>query len=239
MKIGANIEYLKKQLLSLGFENGLEQELQFELCFLPGSFIILSRLNFQSDILLFSLYFERVQAGSGYHCKYYDATLRKQIVFDDAGQHFELCKDLDKRMEKIGWDSIGISKDISFELASEIELVVEELNQLSLSETGKELAGRLRFKHWSNTDIEHKISITQQIKNRFEITQRFYFFESQTQITVQEAYRFLNNRWLEKQMTGKRKTGDQPVNDDMVESGGSSGKEKSRKPLSKNTRAGA
>lgn len=237
MKIETNIEQLKKQLLSLGFENGLEQELLFELCFLPETFIVRNRLSFQSDILLFTLHFERVNAGSGYYCKYYDATLRKQIVFDDAGQHAEFCRNLDWRMEKISWNSISTSKDFSISMASEIEAIVEELNRLSLDDTGKELADRLRFKHWSNTNLEYKISITQQMRNRFEITQRFYFFEDETQITVQEAYRFLNNRWLEKQMTSKKKSGDQsPGNDEVVESGGSGSKEKTRKLLPKNSR---
>jgi len=37
------------------------------------------------------------------------------------------------------------------------------------------------------------------------LSQRFYFFEAQTGISVDEAYRFLQNRWLEKQMQAKRK----------------------------------
>ena len=37
------------------------------------------------------------------------------------------------------------------------------------------------------------------------MSQRFYFFEAQTGISVDEAYRFLQNRWLEKQMQAKRK----------------------------------
>ena len=37
------------------------------------------------------------------------------------------------------------------------------------------------------------------------LSQRFYFFEAQTGISVDEAYRFLQNRRLEKQMQAKRK----------------------------------
>ena len=43
------------------------------------------------------------------------------------------------------------------------------------------------------------------LKNKSEVCQRFYFFEGQTGISVDEAYRFLQNRWLEKQMQAKRK----------------------------------
>ena len=38
-----------------------------------------------------------------------------------------------------------------------------------------------------------------------EVSQRFYFFKDQPGISVDEAYRFLQNRWLEKQMQAKRK----------------------------------
>ena len=41
------------------------------------------------------------------------------------------------------------------------------------------------------------------------LSQRFYFFEAQTGISVDEAYRFLQNRWLEKQMQAKKKQSDE------------------------------
>ena len=43
------------------------------------------------------------------------------------------------------------------------------------------------------------------LKIKSEVSQRFYFFEGQAGISVDEAYRFLQNRWLEKQMQAKRK----------------------------------
>ena len=56
------------------------------------------------------------------------------------------------------------------------------------------------------------------------VTQRFYFFQGLTGITVEEAYRFLQNRWLEKQMLAKRKQEDnsqveEAGNDSQVSSG--------------------
>ena len=41
--------------------------------------------------------------------------------------------------------------------------------------------------------------------NKSEFTQRFYFFEGQPGISIQEAYRFLQNKWLEKQFLEKEK----------------------------------
>lgn len=45
-------------------------------------------------------------------------------------------------------------------------------------------------------------------KNKLEISQRFYFFEGQTGISIDEAYRFLQNKWREKQLQTKRKDTD-------------------------------
>ena len=43
------------------------------------------------------------------------------------------------------------------------------------------------------------------LKNKSEVSQRFYVFEGQPGISVDEAYRFLQNRRLEKQMQEKWK----------------------------------
>ena len=45
-------------------------------------------------------------------------------------------------------------------------------------------------------------------KNKLEISQRFHFFEGQTGILIDEAYRFLQNKWREKQLQTKRKDTD-------------------------------
>ena len=41
------------------------------------------------------------------------------------------------------------------------------------------------------------------------MSQRFYFFDGQIGISIDEAYRFLQNRWLEKQMQAKKKQSDE------------------------------
>ena len=43
------------------------------------------------------------------------------------------------------------------------------------------------------------------LKNKTEISQRFYLFEGQAGISVDEAYQFPQNHLLEKQMQAKRK----------------------------------
>ena len=46
------------------------------------------------------------------------------------------------------------------------------------------------------------------LKNKSEVSQRFYFLEGQPGISVGEAYRFLQTRWLEKEMQAKKKQTD-------------------------------
>jgi hypothetical protein len=60
------------------------------------------------------------------------------------------------------------------------------------------------------------------LKNKSEVSQQFYIFEGQTGISVDEAYRFLQNRWLEKQMQVKQKLGNTVSESDKNESGSSS-----------------
>ena len=72
-------------------------------------------------------------------------------------------------------------------------------------EEGKEIANRLKIKHWCDTPLEELFSDLRSLRTRFEISQRFYFFDRQGGISVEEAYRFLNNRWMEKQLQAKRK----------------------------------
>ncbi len=49
------------------------------------------------------------------------------------------------------------------------------------------------------------ISNTNSLKTKSEVSQRFYFFEGHPSITIDEAYRYLQNKWREKSMQIKRK----------------------------------
>lgn len=43
------------------------------------------------------------------------------------------------------------------------------------------------------------------LRNQYEISQRFYFFQEEEQIGLDEAYQFLLHRWREKQLNAKKK----------------------------------
>ena len=82
----------------------------------------------------------------------------------------------------------------------------------------------LKLKYWSGISYQELFGNISPLKNKLEVSQRFYFFEGQTGISVDEAYRFLQNRWLKKQMQAKRKQTDRTeINESEKDSHASSG----------------
>ena len=74
----------------------------------------------------------------------------------------------------------------------------------------------LKLKYWAGASYQELMGSISPIKSKSEVTQRFYFFQGLTGITVEEAYRFLQNRWLEKHLLPKRK----PADDSQIEEAG-------------------
>jgi len=74
------------------------------------------------------------------------------------------------------------------------------------------------------------------LRSRLEVSQRFYIVDGEG-ITVEEALRFLQNRWMEKRMQAKRKEQEGSENA-QTETGDVVGK-KGRKLIKKKNRAGA
>ena len=102
--------------------------------------------------------------------------------------------------------------------------MIEDLNELENCEDGRTIAVGLKLKYWAGASYQELMGSISPIKSKSEVTQRFYFFQGLTGITVDEAYRFLQNRWLEKQMLAKRKQADdsqveEAGNDSQVSSG--------------------
>ena len=104
----------------------------------------------------------------------------------------------------------------SWEKEQKVEAVIEDLNDLENCEDGRKIAVGLKLKYWAGAPYQELMGSISPIKSKSEVTQRFYFFQGLTGITVEEAYRFLQNRWLEKQMLPKRK----PADDSQIEEAG-------------------
>jgi len=79
-------------------------------------------------------------------------------------------------------------------------------------EEGREVAVGLKLKYWAGNPYHELVGSISPLKSKTEVGQRFYLFEGQPCISVEDAYRFLQNRWLEKQMQAKRQQTDNAEN---------------------------
>ena len=185
--------------------------------FKPKNFILSQKIDKAKDKLRFQLFFEKDIKQGIYVFSYYDAILQKEMpLIDDAFNGINMAT-LEKSMIEIDWKNafdfdtkkkLTLEDKTSWEKELKVESVIEGLSELEKSEDGKGVAIGLKLKYWSGISYQEMFGIINPLKNKSEVSQRFYFFEGQTGITVDEAYRFLQNRWLEKQMQAKRKETD-------------------------------
>ena len=134
----------------------------------------------------------------------------------------------------------SIEDKSSWDKEHKIESVIDSLSALESVEDGKAIALDLKLKYWAGIPYHEYAGIISHLKSKSEISQRFYFFEGQTGISVDEAYRFLQNLWLEKQMQVKKKQIDSSANstskNDEQASSGSGLLKKKRISKSKNVK---
>lgn len=207
-----NIESLKAQLISLGLKPDIEFELRANMCLQPDHFHMSFRQTKEVDTMNSTFYFERNE--SGYFCRYYEACLRKKILVPPILLNEVDTNDLHERMNAVNWE-IGLSDNsmnkiqreraLTWEREEAIEGIVTDLKKLSVTTEGSQLADRLKVKFWLDTPLVSFIPNINVLRNLYEISQRFYFFDREEQITLDEAYRFLSHRWLEKQLNAKKK----------------------------------
>lgn len=195
-----NIASLGNMLKDMGFDEGLSFDILKQASFMPSSITVRHQMNKGNDVISFQIYFER--KGENYHFKYYDAALRKAFEFNDT------VAALDKKMDAIHWQSAfnqserrqwSASDTSSWKMEAMVAAIIKELEVHGDAED----VIKLKIKHWG--DIEQNIFNLAAFKSKFEINQRFYFFEEQGCIGAEEAYRFLHNKWLEKQMVARRR----------------------------------
>ena len=212
-----NISALMVQLQSLGFENAGYSLLK-RISFKPENFILSQKIEKAKDKLSFHLFFEKNVKQGVYVLLYYDAILQKETPLIDAAINGINTTNLEKSMIEIDWKNafdfvtkkqLNLEDKTSWEKELKVESVIESLSELEKSEDGKVVAVGLKLKYWSGISYQELFGNTSPLKNKSEVSQRFYFFEAQTGISVDEAYRFLQNRLLEKQMQAKKKQSDE------------------------------
>lgn len=212
-----NIGSLTDTLHSLGFAKNLGNKLLRYICFSKPEFTIKERMIMGSDVVNFNLIFRRKSEKNEYACIYYDATLRKEINITGSVINGLNTKDLEKQMQEINWGidcenqidkKFHIEDKETWVREEKIDKVVIQLHALSAIEEGEHMADCLRFKFWCDTPAQEMIRNINAIKSRYEISQRFYFFDNGSCISAEEAYRFLNNRWMEKSLQLKKRQGE-------------------------------
>ena len=211
-----NISALVRQLQSLGFENAGNSLLK-RISFKPKNFILSQKMEKVKDKLSFQLFFEKDGKQDTYVLLYFDAILQKETLLVDTTINDINIANMEKSMAEIDWRTafdfvtkklLYFEDKTSWDKEQKVELVIEGLSELEKSEDGKAISIGLKLKYWAGISYQELFGNINPLKNKSEVSQRFYFSEGQTGISVDEAYRFLQNRLLEKQMQAKRKQTD-------------------------------
>ena len=212
-----NIVSLSKTLERLGFK-GLGHQLLKRLCFKPSNFTILHKITKGDDAFDCHLFFEKGNALDSYAFVYFDASLCKETVASEIEVNGIEVSKLEKQMTSINWSEFFISKvypdfDITnkatWQLEATIWSIINNLTALENTKDGIAIASTLKIKYWQGLPVQEWTGQPINIKSKEAIIQRFYVFNAETDICLEEAYRFLKNSWWEKEMRKKR---EQPKN---------------------------
>ena len=198
-----NIMALTGMLTGIGFDSNISRRLLQHICFRPEAFQLTERVLKGEDRLTCTLYFERSEVH--YTCNYYEVSLLPSIEIPALTIQSVNLRELYQRMVAIEWESRGW-EDAAFDPEDEgtwqkekvIEGIVTDLSKLSIADEGKYFADYLKLKFWQDREWPApggKVNL----RSKFEVSQRFYFFDGRG-ISIDEAYRFLQNRLLEKKM---------------------------------------
>jgi hypothetical protein len=226
-----NITELAWQLQSLGFDN-LGSLLLKRICFKPENFYLNQKISKDKEQLEVRVYFEKQKKNDVYMLLYYDVTLLHENIFEESIIAGISVSGLEKQMTAIDWKlafdldekrKLDPNNKATWEMEAKVESVIESLTALEQDEKGKAVASVLKLKFWHGASYHEMFGSISSLKNKSDVSQRFYFSESSVGISVDEAYRFLQNKWLEKQLHLKKKQGDATSESDNDEANGSMG----------------
>ena len=227
-----NISALAAQLKAIGFDN-MGYPLLKRVCLMPEDFVITEKQLKDDGQIIFNFHFQRDKKLNEYFLAYYDAILQKEISVTTQVINGVDISELQEGMNTIDWKMafdfntkkpFNPDDKLAYEKEQKIEQLINTLSELELTEEGKQVSILLKQKYWSEIPYNELMGNISSLKSKAELSQRFYFAERQSCISADEAYRFLQNKWLEKQMQVKRKQ--QEVTDDSdtgEEPNGSSG----------------
>jgi hypothetical protein len=229
-----NVAALAAQLQQLGFGD-MGNVLLKHICFKPDSFTISKLLDKGEDKLQVELFFEMKEGD--YFMKCYDAAIQQKLssqLQEINGIHIT---SLENKLAGINWkqafelnEQKHWNAKVDFTNEEAIESVITDLLTLETSEDGKAIAAMLKSKYWNGSNYFEVFGIITAPKSKAEISQRFFIFDGQPGISLDEAYRFLQNKRIEKQMKRKQ------IDDDLKENDTTNGAENSGSGLLKKKR---
>lgn len=227
-----NIATLAAKLEGLGFENTGYLLLK-NISFRPQQFWLVVKAAHLNNALSFHLFIQRNSVNKEYELQYYDANL--SAVPNEGGQKINGIDitELVSAMKQIEWKdafdftirkNVLVNEKSNLEKEEAVESVIERMQVLERSDIGKNVSIDLKLEFWSGLPYQDLFGNIAPAKNKFEISQRFYCSSGQPGITVDEAYRFLQNRLLEKQIMLRKKQLENPeasgnTTDSIPESG--------------------
>jgi hypothetical protein len=208
-----NISDLSAQLKEIGFDN-MGYPLAKRICLLPEEFIINEKQVKENEQIVFNFHFQRDKKLNGYLLVYYDAILQKEIALTTLVINGVDISELQEGMNTVDWKMVfdfntkrpfNPDDKLSYENEQKIEQLMTALSELELTDEGKQVSILLKQKCWSEIQYNELMGNITSVKSKAELSQRFYYAERQACISADEAYRFLQNKWLEKQLLAKRK----------------------------------
>lgn len=212
-----NIATLAGKLEGLGFEN-MGYLLLKNISFRPQNFCLVVKASQLNNALNFHLFIQRNGINNEYDLLYYDANLLADSNTGEQVIHGIDIAELRTAMTRIDWNSafdltagknLSLNELSNLEKEEEVEAVIEKLQVLEKSENGKSVATSLKLDFWAGLPYQELFGNIAPVKRKYEISQRFYCPTGQPCISIDEAYRFLQNRLLEKQISQRKK---QPEN---------------------------
>ena len=222
-----NVLALANQLEIIGLENAGYLLLK-RICFKPDRFCLLKKVVKENEQLSIQFHIERNYKQNIYVLLYYDAVLQKEIKLENSVINGVSTSGLEKRMAAVNWKAAfdfevtgqcNVADKNSWEPEQRVNLIMEDLSILETIEEGKAIATAFKLKFWTGIPYQELMGNINSIKSKTEVSQRFHFFEGQAGISIDEAYRFLQNRLLEKQFLINRKSTDNSGEAEPVSAG--------------------
>jgi hypothetical protein len=203
-----NIAALAAQLQQLGFRE-MGTLLVKRICFKPDSFFVTHLIDKGDDKLQVELFFEKKK--DEYDLKWYDIAIPQKSSSQLPEINGIHIASLENQMATVNWkqafelnEQKPWNPKADFTNEETIEEVITGLAKLESSDEGKTVAATLKAKFWNGSNYQEIFGSITAPKNRVEISQRFFIFDGQPGISLDEAYRFLQNRRMEKQMKKKQ-----------------------------------